>query len=461
MEEVSDSSFKCDTQTIEVGILSGDTLVQIYDQGVRLISPDKQIQEWNPVGVSKIVKAAVNASQIFVALDTGEIIYLELENSSVISEVFRRSVGTEVTALCLSMIPDGRMRSKFLVVGSADNRIRVFKIDDVANPFNQISIQDVTNVPQSAVFFQTSSSLSLFIGLRNGMLFRSKLDETTGQLLDTKRQVLGSKPVNLGALVVLGQPAIIALSSRSYVFWEQRSLIKNAPLSYEYLESASIFNSEQCPDGLVAISESSLRIFSVDRFSFFNSSIYKLPRTPRKLVFLPSNGFLIISEYDHCCYPTEEKSKLAYEGMDISQDDEESISFVTGPRAKKGQWSGSLRIFDPFKGETSFILELEANEVPLSMTLVEFTENHGILYLAVGVAKDLKLQPRSGTYFVNLYKVVDDGTSLSFVHSTPVENCPLAMHPFQGRLLVGVGNILRIYDIGKKRLLRKSENRVR
>lgn len=31
---------------------------------------------------------------------------------------------------------------------------------------------------------------------------------------------------------------------------------------------------------------------------------------------------------------------------------------------------------------------------------------------------------------------------------------------FQGRLVAGVGNALRIYDIGKKKLLRKVENKV-
>lgn len=38
---------------------------------------------------------------------------------------------------------------------------------------------------------------------------------------------------------------------------------------------------------------------------------------------------------------------------------------------------------------------------------------------------------------------------------------PLAIAPFQGRALVGVGKLLRIYDLGKKKLLRKCENKVR
>ena len=42
---------------------------------------------------------------------------------------------------------------------------------------------------------------------------------------------------------------------------------------------------------------------------------------------------------------------------------------------------------------------------------------------------------------------------------TALDDIPVAMAPFQGRLLVGVGKLLRIYDIGKKKMLRKCENK--
>lgn len=43
---------------------------------------------------------------------------------------------------------------------------------------------------------------------------------------------------------------------------------------------------------------------------------------------------------------------------------------------------------------------------------------------------------------------------------TETDDVPLAVMAFQGRLVVGVGKSLRIYDIGKKKLLRKVENKV-
>jgi len=43
---------------------------------------------------------------------------------------------------------------------------------------------------------------------------------------------------------------------------------------------------------------------------------------------------------------------------------------------------------------------------------------------------------------------------------TEVDDVPLALLAFQGRLAAGVGKALRLYNIGKKKLLRKVENKV-
>ena len=81
--------------------------------------------------------------------------------------------------------------------------------------------------------------------------------------------------------------------------------------------------------------------------------------------------------------------------------------------------------------------------------------------MLVGVARDLVLNPRSLTGgFLYLYQLEDGGESLKLLHKTPVEDVPGAIASFQGRVLIGVGRYLRIYDIGKKKMLRKCENKV-
>ncbi|KAF0774757.1 hypothetical protein AaE_001542, partial [Aphanomyces astaci] len=59
---------------------------------------------------------------------------------------------------------------------------------------------------------------------------------------------------------------------------------------------------------------------------------------------------------------------------------------------------------------------------------------------------------------LRVYRLVE-GASLVLVHTTELDGIPYAMCEFQGRLLVSVGKILRIYDLGKKKMLRKCENR--
>lgn len=58
-----------------------------------------------------------------------------------------------------------------------------------------------------------------------------------------------------------------------------------------------------------------------------------------------------------------------------------------------------------------------------------------------------------------MYLLQDSGTKLHLLHSTPVDGIPGALAPFKGKLLVGADDTLRIYDCGKRKMLRKSEYR--
>jgi splicing factor 3B subunit 3 len=78
--------------------------------------------------------------------------------------------------------------------------------------------------------------------------------------------------------------------------------------------------------------------------------------------------------------------------------------------------------------------------------------------VVVGTAVDYNLLTRQcREAYIRVYKFSPDGT-LEFVHKTLVEEVALALTGFQGRLLVGVGKQLRLYDIGIKKLLRKCDS---
>merc|ERR1711937_449313 len=98
-------------------------------------------------------------------------------------------------------------------------------------------------------------------------------------------------------------------------------------------------------------------------------------------------------------------------------------------------------------------------EATVSMALVLFNKAVDLGRLVVvGTSNNPKPVPRTTSGgFIRLYRMTSDGRELELVHKTQVEDVPVAIESFQGRLLVGVGSILRLYDIGKKRLLRKCE----
>merc|ERR1712061_112541 len=57
------------------------------------------------------------------------------------------------------------------------------------------------------------------------------------------------------------------------------------------------------------------------------------------------------------------------------------------------------------------------------------------------------------------YRLVNNRQTLELLHITAVEEAPGAINAFHGRILVSIGRLLRIYDLGKRKLLKKCENK--
>lgn len=96
------------------------------------------------------------------------------------------------------------------------------------------------------------------------------------------------------------------------------------------------------------------------------------------------------------------------------------------------------------------------------MCLCPFQNRQGELFLCVGTAKDLSFEPkrRCTSGFIHVYRLLENGTKFQLLHKTPIQEIPGAMTAYYGRLLVGGGKTLRIFEMGKKKLLKKCENKV-
>ena len=102
---------------------------------------------------------------------------------------------------------------------------------------------------------------------------------------------------------------MLAVSSRAWLSYSHQARLHLTPLSYDVLDFASGFSSEQCPEGVVAIAANTLRILSLEKLGVtFNQVATPLQYTPRKLVVHPPSGSLVLLETDHNCFTEASKA---------------------------------------------------------------------------------------------------------------------------------------------------------
>jgi len=512
--EVKDSGLLESTNTLHVALLADDSIVQIHPQGLRHIRPDKRVHEWKTPGKKSIVTCSTNERQVVLALSGGEIVYFELDARSLggggggggLLDLQRKDMGNDVVSLALPPLPEGKLRANFLAVALYNNTVRILSLDPTQT-LTQLAMQALPSQPSSLQLTTMSLSTSpntnqpdlyLYIGLANGVLMRSKVDESSGSLSDTRKRFLGTKAVKLHAVRLKESNAIVALSSRNWLSYIHQQRFQLIPLSYDLLDHAASFSSEQCPEGIVAISSTTLRILLLERLGeTFNQTVLPLRNTPRKLAIHPGTNFIVLLETDHNAYTEKQKVELkkamqevesmGADSMDVeggggggasaaassgdgmknesscdSASDESLLPtevFSGAPHAGEGAWSSSIRLVDPTKLETLSLVSLEENEAAFSMTIMQFAADPE-WYLLVGTAQNYFLNPRRfSAAYIHVYRFTRDGTQIHFMHKTQVHDIPLALAPFQKRLAAGVGSALRLYELGKKKLLRKCENK--
>ena len=461
VNEVTDSGFDTGSATIHAGVLANNCYLQICQYGIRVITAENRVETWEPPG--KISRATSNEKQVAITLKGGILMYFELDASGKLKEVEKREMEQEVLCIHVATVPDGRVRCRFLAVGLYDNTVKILSLDP-EGCLGRLSTQALPGFQaESLCLLEMGHSpqdlqLYLHVGIGNGLVLRTIIDSITGQLSDTRSRYVGSKAAKLFRGYVVGQQALLALSSRTWVAYNYLGKHYFTPLSYEALDFATAFSSEQCPEGFVGIAGNTLRIFMIEKLGeVFNSVVVPLRYTPRKMEINPVNNHLVILESEHNSFPVEQRQKIrsTLESLDSDELDEYKIGT---PKAGDGLWASCIRVFDPVRLETVNLLELTNNEHAVSICICNFTGYESEMLTVIGTVKDMSLHPRTHSGgFISVFRTSEG--RLELLHKTPVEDIPLALCPYYGKILVGVGKFLRLYELGKKKLLKKSENK--
>ncbi|XP_044724283.1 mono-functional DNA-alkylating methyl methanesulfonate n-term domain-containing protein [Hirsutella rhossiliensis] len=451
VEEVSDSGFLTDVPTLAAQLLGDGGLLQVHPKGIRVIRNGKPPDDWEAPLHRSIVAAATNAQQVAIALSSGEIIYFEADDEGNLNEFEdKKAMSGTVTCLSLGEVPEGRLRSSFLAVGCDDCTVRILSLDHGATLDNK-SVQALTAAPTSLAIIAMDdsssggSTLYLHIGLHSGVYLRTVVDEVSGELTDTRQRFLGPKQVKLFQLTVEGKTCVLALSSRPWLGYPDpiTKTYMMAPLNYPELQWGWNFTSEQCEEGLVTIHGQDLSIISIDRLGVtLTQRSVPLSYTPRKLIKHPDQPVFYSIESDNNTLPPKLRSQLLADPAAVNGDAKVLPPEIFGHPRGNRHWASCISVIDPVSEEPEVLqtLHLDENESAVSATIVPFSSQDGESFLVVGTGKDVVVNPRSfSEAFIHVYRLNEGGRQIEFVHKTAVEEPPLALIPFQGKVLAGIG----------------------
>jgi splicing factor 3B subunit 3 len=203
------------------------------------------------------------------------------------------------------------------------------------------------------------------------------------------------------------------------------------------------------------------RIFTIEKLgdNLIQKSI-PLSYTPKRLVKHPEQPYFYTIESDNNTLPAELRAQLLAQPNAVNGDAKMLPPEDFGYPRARGRWSSCISVIDPVSEEPAVLnrIELDGNEAAVSVAVVSFASQEGESFLIVGTGKDMVLNPRQFSEgYIHVYRFHEDGRDLEFIHKTKVEEPPMALLAFQGRLLAGLGKTLRIYDLGLRQLLRKAQ----
>mmetsp|Transcript_17228 Transcript_17228/g.41993 ORF Transcript_17228/g.41993 Transcript_17228/m.41993 type:complete len:1288 (+) Transcript_17228:257-4120(+) len=523
VEEVGqESRFKTDAPTLACSTLKGNGgLCQIYPDGLRQIKAG-QLRNWECPGLKRVESASSNTCQALLALAGGEVIYFELDNlTGDLNEMVTRDMGADVCCLDVGTVPTGKSRSLFAAVGCRDQTVKIVSLEP-GKFLTQKSSTALKSRPHSVKLQYPDNEkddIIVMIGLDDGSSLRATVDPVTGAIGSSPtRRFLGARPVSVSRIPLEGRSSMLLLSSRPWISRLDQASGKHimAPLSYAPLDHGCVFSSQAVKEGVVATAGKTLRIISVDTVGMeggddeaFNTNRVPLRYTPRQMTLLSASSadptqrkvVLAVVESDYNDFGQEAKKSMGFDAtggeagkkkggkkgdddeMEVDSDDEDAeakkeeesdeesedeeekearATPIRGPMPPQpGHWGSCIRLLDPSDScRTLECIELNRNEAALCCTSVRFHTRGGESLLAVGTVTGMKMHPLKQTSsHVILYRVVN-GDRLQLLHRTTIDDGPvMALAHFQGRLLVGIGKTLRLYEMGKRQLLRKCELR--
>ncbi|KAI1295060.1 DNA damage-binding protein 1a [Mortierella claussenii] len=433
--------FLNDSQTLLSGNAQGDLILQVTPESVRLIAPSRHIQagliaEWKPPSEQLISVASMNATQCLVAVGGKTLVYLDV-GSEAIRELGRTTFENEIACVDVTSVDLVKKRaSQVCAVGLwTDIKVLLVRLPTM----EILASHDLPgeNLPRSLLLSRFEGIPYLLVGLGDGQLLTFMLDAALSTLPTPKRISLGTQPIMLRQIssgkeestgnATSKSSHVFACSDRPTVIYSSNRKLLFSNVNLKQVATVAPFNCEVFPNALAIVGsdeEGVLRIGSIDEFQELHVQTFPIHESPRRIAYVPSRkcfGVLSIR------IVSEEPEVVG--SSRIVTSDEEEIGFV--------------RLHDDQTFDLLHTYELQREEAPQCISAVTFAGDP-TSYIAVGTADSVSEGiPTKGRILI---LEVTESSQLKLVTELDVKGGVMSIKEFQGKLLCGVNEQLRLYS---------------
>ena len=231
-------SFGCLTSLLVLWLLlRHNTIVQVTHASVRIVDCKtlELVHEWKPPANGSITVAATNPSQILIALGGGNLVFLNIEPTTL---VIAAETKLDQEVACLDISPIAKTganapptSAEYAAVGMwIDMSVRVLALPTLTESVRHVLNADNSNsnvgdvISRSVMFHVFGTQTHLLIGLGDGRLFNFHFNvandtANTSTLSDLKRVTLGTQPIGLKRFRARDKEYVFAASDRPTVVY--------------------------------------------------------------------------------------------------------------------------------------------------------------------------------------------------------------------------------------------------
>lgn len=403
LKKTESSPLRLDTPTLGAYRMK-DALVQVTHNQIRVVVGLKVSIHKTPTQISN---CSANSKQLLIFLEDNSVIYYEMDEDNVLLQMKTSSkFGERISCIGVGLVPEGRVRSLFAIIGFQDNTLRVLSLDLDA-VLEIVSVQSLSGVACSVLI---DDDLSVHIGLTNGVYINGHLDISSGSFDDPRTRFLGPAPVNVFPSWVSDDErrCVLITCTKSWLCLSGKSsAFDMAPLSYPALSIAARLSIPDSPKSIVGAVGRSLRMLNIENVKdYWHASAVVLPNTPK--------------------YVNQHGTQMYVATVNTIQ--------VFNSKRVVGEHTIDGRVL------ASRVCRFDSRKV-----------DYLVVSVTHGQYEDFRFIDRSPE--LRVYEMRDK--DLILIHSTAVEFAVHSLSAFKGFLLAGVGGGLYLYDIGSKHLLKK------